>query len=511
MCESTRSHGGEANLDQTRPFDVAAKWSDILQLEFANQGVMERAVGIPTTLFGGPPELGNVTKLAHSQIGFMNIFAGPLFEAVTDILPPMVFAVEEMKKNHVMWKQKVEKERAGDASKIPSASPVTSDGMASPRSGSPNRSPPVQADLSHPEGLPASLSPSRIPTVSVLSRSGDASQPTRRGSAGSFGHLFGAHEPGSTSSSPDISRRSSLGFPFGYNSPPPDSTSFSRRSSGAFPGANIQNSNQSTRRSSNTMPSQLHLESASDSVSQLSMPIATAQNTQPQERGSEERHSYGLSIGKSDHVLHRDPRAYRVLRLDGAGEREGRRADQRNSAETSSRQRSGSLKHASSLDQNHQHQATRNGSHSTSGPLSATSSHNRSSSGAHTTATLSMPYSPTETLATSFLTVDSDEKSVRTGAVEGWCSPTSRPYPLSIDGESVESDHRSTAVPRRNISMENVSRAHVANGSSLAHEHLHGVGRDLTHAHEQRVVTRKSSRFRLGFWRKKAKTSDAGP
>jgi 3',5'-cyclic-nucleotide phosphodiesterase len=212
-----------------RPFEIAAKWSDILQLEFANQGVMEQAVGIPTTLFGGPPELGNLTKLANSQIGFMNIFAGPLFEAVTDILPPMVFAVEEIKKNQGIWKRKVENEKAKNTSEK-SRGARASEGLPSPRSGSPNRSP-LKLERSHPEGLPASLSSTRIPKVSALSQSLDTPQQVRKGSAGSFGHLFGVPQPGSVSSSPDVSRRSSLGFPFGYSSPPHDSISFSRRSS----------------------------------------------------------------------------------------------------------------------------------------------------------------------------------------------------------------------------------------------------------------------------------------
>lgn len=467
---------------------------------------MERAVGIPTTLFGGPPELGNVTKLANSQIGFMNIFAGPLFEAVTDILPAMVFAVEEMKKNQGLWKQKIEKERAEDALKIP-ISKLASEGLPSPRSGSPNRSLPIQPDLSHSEGLPASLSSNRIPTISAPSQSLGASQQTRRGSAGSFGHLFGVHEPGSTSSSPDISRRSSLGVPFGYNSPPHDSTSFSRRSSGAFPGANIQYSNLSTRRSSNTMPSQLHIESASDSISQVSMPVSGVENHQPKQQESEETRLRAASIATSDNVVDRDQRAYNALTLDGASDSDGHRGYKRGSAENNSLQHYYPSRHSSSLDN---HQATRHGSNSTSGPLSATSSHNRSSSGAHTSATQSIPYSPTGTLATSFLTVDSDDKSFRAGA-EGWSSPTGRPYPITIDAESLESERGSNAPHQRDLSNENIVKVSAAHGSSLAHEHSQAPSRDHGHTHDQRVVTRKSSRFRLGFWRKKGKAMDTGP
>lgn len=466
---------------------------------------MENAVGIPTTLFGGPPELGNVTKLANSQIGFMNIFAGPLFEAVTDILPAMGFAVAEIKKNQELWRQKIEKEKSDDALKVP-VSKLASEGFPSPRSGSPNRSLPVQPDLSHSEGLLASLSSNRIPTISALSQSLGTSQQARRGSAGSFGHL-GAHEPGSASSSPDVSRRSSLGFPFGYNSSPHDSTSFSRRSSGAFPGANIQNSNLSTRRSSNTMPSQLHIESASDSISQFSMPVAGVENHQPKQRGWEETRLRAASVATLDKFVDRDQRAYNVLTFDGASDTDGHRDHIRGSAENNSLQHYSPSQNSSSLDN---HQATRHASNSTSGPLSATSSHNRSSSGAHTSATQSIPYSPTGTLATSFLTVDSDDKSFRAGT-ESWTGPTGRSYPITIDAESLESERGSTAPYPQKISNEDIIKVSAANGSSSAHEHLHAPGRDQSNTLDQRVVTRKSSRFRLGFWKKKGKATETGP
>ncbi|KAE8352063.1 HD-domain/PDEase-like protein [Aspergillus coremiiformis] len=86
-----------------RPWDVAEKWTKILQEEFANQGEMEKEVGMETALFGGPPELGNTYKLATGQIGFMSIFALPLFEGVADILPDMRFTVEQIRNNQSRW------------------------------------------------------------------------------------------------------------------------------------------------------------------------------------------------------------------------------------------------------------------------------------------------------------------------------------------------------------------------------------------------------------------------
>ncbi|KAI9702691.1 MAG: 3',5'-cyclic-nucleotide phosphodiesterase [Bogoriella megaspora] len=92
-----------------RKFDCAVKWAGILTDEFANQGIMEKELNIPTTLFGGPPERDNMTKMGESQISFMNIFARPLFESVTDILPAMHFSVEELLHNESIWKKRIEK------------------------------------------------------------------------------------------------------------------------------------------------------------------------------------------------------------------------------------------------------------------------------------------------------------------------------------------------------------------------------------------------------------------
>lgn len=72
---------------------------------------MEQAVAMETTLFGGPPELGNMLKLANGQIGFMTIFAHPLFANVADIIPAMAFAGEEILTNKGVWFTRAEQEK----------------------------------------------------------------------------------------------------------------------------------------------------------------------------------------------------------------------------------------------------------------------------------------------------------------------------------------------------------------------------------------------------------------
>ena len=90
---------------------MAEKWTHLLQKEFAHQGEMESAVGMETTLFGGPPELGNMLKLANGQIGFMTIFAHPLFANCADIIPAMRFAADEILTNKGVWFTRAEHEK----------------------------------------------------------------------------------------------------------------------------------------------------------------------------------------------------------------------------------------------------------------------------------------------------------------------------------------------------------------------------------------------------------------
>ncbi|KAK1145919.1 3',5'-cyclic-nucleotide phosphodiesterase [Aspergillus melleus] len=116
-----------------RPWDVAEKWTKILQEEFANQGEMEKEVGMETALFGGPPELGNTFKLATGQIGFMSIFALPLFEGVADILPGMEFTVEHIRNNQSKWHLLADLERKKQALR----GEINPDDVLSPRTQSP--------------------------------------------------------------------------------------------------------------------------------------------------------------------------------------------------------------------------------------------------------------------------------------------------------------------------------------------------------------------------------------
>lgn len=465
MSPCERVGSGTLIARQARPFGVAAQWADILQLEFANQGIMEKDVGIETTLFGGPPEIGNIIKLANSQNGFMNIFARPLFESVTDILPTMVFAVNEMKANTGIWKDKIEKAKRKEDRRDHTNS---SEAYLSPRSGTPNlqfnheerdRSS-SQPELSHPEGFPASNSPIHS-TLSASMQHLD--EQVRRTSIDRGNEI---RETPDRSSSPfRDSRRSSLGLTSGYVGSSPEQPSFSRRSSGAFSAA--QHPSYSTRRSSNTSPSQLQLGIAPDTKAQVS-----AENAQPSTRGSEDtvsqpsrepnRGSVGSGGGDITHRGNKNGDTYRPSRLSN--------------------------------------------NNTSCARFSTHSNHQRDSSGAHTSMSQSTPYSPTGTQATSILTSNSDEKgsSHRNGSTAegaGWSSPPSmrsKSIPDVVDVDRLGSGQSMNTEASSNKADE-VKTSILTNGNISPNEE------------RERVVNRKSSRFRLkDLWRKRGKV-EASP
>ncbi|KAL9637929.1 MAG: hypothetical protein Q9164_001882 [Protoblastenia rupestris] len=236
-----------------RPFEIAVQWANILQLEFANQGMMEQDVGIPTTLFGGPPELGNLIKLGHSQNSFMNFFARPLFEAITDILPSMGFAVDELKTNQATWTERI---RLENESKIrdPRRRDPSAGGL-SPRSMSPSRCG-SQPQLSHPEGLPAS-NPSPEPLLSMTRSQPALPSQTGRSSDGAIQQPLASLDSNTVT---DNSRRSSHDRHLNQVGTTTDSAaSYSRRSSGALSVASNSSGIVIQRGASNTSPSQLQL------------------------------------------------------------------------------------------------------------------------------------------------------------------------------------------------------------------------------------------------------------
>ncbi|KAF1841503.1 HD-domain/PDEase-like protein [Cucurbitaria berberidis CBS 394.84] len=158
-----------------RKFETAAQWANILTDEFSNQGLMEEELQMPSCLFGGPPVRDDIIKLGESQIGFMNIFARPLFEAVTDILPAMRFAVDEILANKAVWEKKIDEERQKNRKR-----PDLTLGVLAPSySVDPTPSPHSRGPAKPGASVPA------LPTVQKPTPTTSPGEADRRGSTGS--------------------------------------------------------------------------------------------------------------------------------------------------------------------------------------------------------------------------------------------------------------------------------------------------------------------------------------
>ena len=427
---------------------------------------MEKDVGIPTTLFGGPPELGNLIKLGNSQNSFMNIFARPLFEAVTDILPAMAFAVNEMEANQEIWTERIKKQTLKEdatASKKHRSSEV----LLSPRSGSPDR-PASQPEFSHPEGLPASQP---LETSPIAQAAQWVDEP-RRASASSIPHHLGPFDSGAQSQS--TSRRSSLGRNLNQVNSNPDAASYSRRSSGASPAANTSPATVTTRRLNNSSPSQLQLGVNADLRSQAASSVTASENIQPKGRASEDTLSQtafsgtGLSTNESRRGSHGSAGAGDISRRGSKG------------------------------DETENWRSNRFTANTIVGRPYAHSAHHRSSSGAHTNNTnmsQSTPYSPTGTQATSVLTVDSDEKSSQS-RIDSWASPERKGMPDVVNLERPGNGHGPKSVTELNGAKDIDIKTSVMSNGPMGH---------------QRVVGRKGSRFNFNFWKKRGKSVEASP
>jgi 3',5'-cyclic-nucleotide phosphodiesterase len=96
---------------------------------------MEQDLGIPSALYAAP--VSEIIELGNSQIGFINMFAIPLFTGVTDVMPAMRFCVEELERNKATWEEKIalEQEKVKQENGLLGLpdSVRLADGMRSPR------------------------------------------------------------------------------------------------------------------------------------------------------------------------------------------------------------------------------------------------------------------------------------------------------------------------------------------------------------------------------------------
>jgi 3',5'-cyclic-nucleotide phosphodiesterase len=135
----------------------------ILTDEFARQASMETDLGIPSALFA--PPVREIIELGKSQIGFMNMFAIPLFQGVTDVMPPMGYCVQELQRNKAAWEERIALEQA--KAKQDGDDSAMTDGMFSPRTMSVAN----PSDASHQKISNATLLPEHHLRKALLSKS----------------------------------------------------------------------------------------------------------------------------------------------------------------------------------------------------------------------------------------------------------------------------------------------------------------------------------------------------
>nr|AAX73257.1 high-affinity phosphodiesterase [Cryptococcus neoformans var. grubii] len=94
---------------QSRPIGVSQHWSSVLLEEWAKQASLEQDLSLPVSVVAS----ADAALQAKGQIGFIDLFTKPLFEAVSDALPELQPYADSCVENQTIWLQrrKVTKER----------------------------------------------------------------------------------------------------------------------------------------------------------------------------------------------------------------------------------------------------------------------------------------------------------------------------------------------------------------------------------------------------------------
>jgi hypothetical protein len=103
-----------------KPWEVAKKWSALINEEFFNQGDKERELGLPLS----PNFDRATTKPAKLGLNFIDFIVAPLFVALSVIIPDMTLCCELLQGNRTRWQAMLEDDLKEDGSGTPDAKAV---------------------------------------------------------------------------------------------------------------------------------------------------------------------------------------------------------------------------------------------------------------------------------------------------------------------------------------------------------------------------------------------------
>lgn len=97
---------------QSRPIGVSQHWSSVLLEEWAKQASLEQDLSLPVSVVAS----ADAALQAKGQIGFIDLFTKPLFEAVSDALPELQPYADSCVENQTIWKARLAEltEKEGD-------------------------------------------------------------------------------------------------------------------------------------------------------------------------------------------------------------------------------------------------------------------------------------------------------------------------------------------------------------------------------------------------------------
>lgn len=87
----------------TKPFEICRKWTDLLFVEFFNQGDKEKQNGLKVSMFMDRTN----TNIASSQMGFIDFIIKPSFEVTVMLLPELYRFSEGIEKNKKCWETRI--------------------------------------------------------------------------------------------------------------------------------------------------------------------------------------------------------------------------------------------------------------------------------------------------------------------------------------------------------------------------------------------------------------------